>query len=203
MRDVVFRCAPWGVALTIVTLCVCVSLCICVCVACVCVCVCVAVLYVCVASAAPNMVGSVAAGGRYDNLVGMFSSSGTQVPCVGISIGIERIFAIMEAKARAAQKLQVEPVQVMVASVGSGMVLDRLRLCSLLWDAGISAQTEYAENPNWKKQIHAADNAGNPFMVRGAPGVATVGVHQHLCSLALCSCDGCALSGYHRRPGSS
>ena len=36
--------------------------------------------------------------GRYDNLVGMFS--GKQVPAVGVSLGIERIFAILEAKHR-------------------------------------------------------------------------------------------------------
>lgn len=39
-------------------------------------------------------VGSIAAGGRYDNLVGMFS--GKPVPSVGMSLGIERVFAIME-----------------------------------------------------------------------------------------------------------
>ena len=47
-------------------------------------------------------VGSIAAGGRYDNLVGVFSSPGTVVPCVGVSIGLERVFAIMEARALAA-----------------------------------------------------------------------------------------------------
>ncbi len=36
------------------------------------------------------------AGGRYDKLVGMFS--GKDVPAVGVSIGIERVFAIMEAQ---------------------------------------------------------------------------------------------------------
>ena len=36
--------------------------------------------------------GSVAGGGRYDNLVGMFDTTGAQVPCVGVSIGIERLF---------------------------------------------------------------------------------------------------------------
>lgn len=41
-------------------------------------------------------VGSIAAGGRYDKLVGMFS--GKDVPAVGVSIGIERVFAIMEAQ---------------------------------------------------------------------------------------------------------
>jgi histidyl-tRNA synthetase len=42
----------------------------------------------------PNVVGSIAAGGRYDKLVGMFSDA--DVPCVGISIGVERVFAILE-----------------------------------------------------------------------------------------------------------
>lgn len=49
-------------------------------------------------------VGSVAAGGRYDKLVGMFSESAGKkkqdVPCVGISFGIERLFSIMELKAK-------------------------------------------------------------------------------------------------------
>lgn len=44
-------------------------------------------------------VGSVAGGGRYDGLVGMFDGKGRKVPCVGVSIGIERLFSIMEAKA--------------------------------------------------------------------------------------------------------
>jgi histidyl-tRNA synthetase len=43
-----------------------------------------------------NRVGSIAGGGRYDGLVGMFS--GKQIPAVGVSIGIERVFAILEEK---------------------------------------------------------------------------------------------------------
>lgn len=46
----------------------------------------------------PANIGSIAGGGRYDNLVGMFDSKHKNVPCVGMSIGIERIFALMEAK---------------------------------------------------------------------------------------------------------
>ncbi|CAL1413527.1 unnamed protein product [Linum trigynum] len=41
-----------------------------------------------------TQVGSIAAGGRYDNLIGMFGTK--QVPAVGVSLGIERVFAIME-----------------------------------------------------------------------------------------------------------
>ena len=41
-----------------------------------------------------RQVGSIAAGGRYDNLIGMFGAK--QVPAVGVSLGIERVFTIME-----------------------------------------------------------------------------------------------------------
>lgn len=46
-----------------------------------------------------NRVGSIAGGGRYDGLVGMFS--GKAIPAVGVSIGIERIFSILEEVAKA------------------------------------------------------------------------------------------------------
>lgn len=51
------------------------------------------------------MVGSLAAGGRYDKLVGIFATSAggkkkkdSDVPCVGVSFGVERIFSLMETK---------------------------------------------------------------------------------------------------------
>lgn len=42
--------------------------------------------------------GSIAAGGRYDGLVGIFG--GEEIPAVGFSVGIERIFAILEDEAK-------------------------------------------------------------------------------------------------------
>jgi histidyl-tRNA synthetase len=41
-------------------------------------------------------VGSVAGGGRYDELVQKIDPKQKRVPCVGVSIGVERIFAIKE-----------------------------------------------------------------------------------------------------------
>lgn len=41
-------------------------------------------------------IGSISGGGRYDNLIGMFCNH--QIPSVGGSLGIERIFAILESK---------------------------------------------------------------------------------------------------------
>jgi histidyl-tRNA synthetase len=44
-----------------------------------------------------DRVGSISGGGRYDGLIGMFS--GKNIPSVGGSIGIERIFSILEERA--------------------------------------------------------------------------------------------------------
>jgi len=45
-------------------------------------------------------VGSISGGGRYDDLVGMFDAKNRKVPCVGFSVGVERIFTILEDKAK-------------------------------------------------------------------------------------------------------
>ena len=84
-------------------------------------------------------VGSVAAGGRYDSLVGMFDPKGKAVPCVGFSIGIERIFSILEAHAKMAvgEKVRTVETQVMVASGQKNMLEERMDVCTRLWDAGI------------------------------------------------------------------
>jgi len=83
--------------------------------------------------------GSVAGGGRYDDLVGMFDAKGRKVPCVGISIGIERIFAILEANA-ASERIRTTETQVYVVSAQKKLVDERLRLCKELWDANIKVQ---------------------------------------------------------------
>lgn len=85
-------------------------------------------------------VGSIAAGGRYDELVGMFSPSGKgKVPCVGISFGVDRIFSI--TKARMTEEVRGNDVDVFVMAFGgkgfTGMVKERLQVCKTLWDAGI------------------------------------------------------------------
>ena len=80
-----------------------------------------------------------AGGGRYDELVGMFDAKGRPVPCVGFSIGIERIFSILEARAKkdGSEKVRTVETQVMVASGQKNMLEERMRVCKLLWDAGI------------------------------------------------------------------
>ncbi|XP_053735528.1 histidine--tRNA ligase isoform X2 [Synchiropus splendidus] len=110
-------------------------------------------------------VGSVAGGGRYDGLVGMFDPKGRKVPCVGVSIGIERIFSIMEQKAEtSAQKIRTTEVQVMVASAQKNLLEERLKLVTELWKAGIKAEVMYKKNPKLLSQLQHCEEAGIPLV---------------------------------------
>lgn len=93
-------------------------------------------------------VGSIAAGGRYDNLVGMFSGKG-QIPCVGISFGVERIASFMQARLaaeNALNKVRKNEVDVFVMAFGGkdfdGMLKERMQICSRLWAAGIKVRAQ-------------------------------------------------------------
>jgi len=110
-----------------------------------------------------NRVGSIAAGGRYDNLVSMFS--GSAVPCVGISIGIERIFTILEEQERARGNIRATQTQVLVASVGNNLLQARMQLCSELWSHNVKAEFLYDLNPKPKKQMDFVLENCIPFVV--------------------------------------
>ncbi|XP_067640242.1 histidine--tRNA ligase, cytoplasmic isoform X2 [Eurosta solidaginis] len=105
-------------------------------------------------------VGSVAGGGRYDNLVGMFDAKGKQVPCVGVSIGVERIFSVLEAKnAAAGIKMRTNEVEVYVASAHKGLHEKRLSILNSLWMQGIKAEHSYKLNPKLLAQLqHCEEN---------------------------------------------
>jgi histidyl-tRNA synthetase len=94
-------------------------------------------------------VGSVAAGGRYDNLVGMFLPK-AQIPCVGISFGVDRIFSITKARLEREQSidaLRSSEVDAYVMAFGgkgfSGMLKERMEICQKLWSAGVKVRLHY------------------------------------------------------------
>ena len=97
-------------------------------------------------------VGSVAAGGRYDNLVGMFLPK-AQIPCVGVSFGVDRIFSITKARLerdQSAEKLRSSEVDVFVMAFGgkgfNGLLKERMSVCQKLWSAGIKVSPSIATN---------------------------------------------------------
>ena len=110
-----------------------------------------------------NRVGSIAGGGRYDGLVGMFS--GKEVPSVGVSIGIERVFAILEEKVKAKAGVRETKTQILVAQASKNLVADRLKILGELWGAGIAAETVYKDNANPKNQLEFALDNGIPLVL--------------------------------------
>lgn len=131
-------------------------------------------------------VGSVAGGGRYDNLVGMFLARNQKknkkpkvIPCVGVSLGIERLFTVVAERAAAAAKASGKPVsagfaskatQVLVAGIASAqdrheILAERMKLCSELWAAGIAAETAYKTNSKFMTQVQQCENSGIPLCI--------------------------------------
>ncbi|KAL4399061.1 Cytoplasmic and mitochondrial histidine tRNA synthetase [Malassezia pachydermatis] len=123
-------------------------------------------------------VGSIAAGGRYDHLVGMFSGSKRPdaVPCVGVSVGVERVFSILMQRIRDEQargektSVRQKEVQVYVMSMGEGLLLERMKVCKMLWDAGIKAEFLYKKKPKLQAQFAVVDKEQIPIAVLLAPG---------------------------------
>ena len=110
-------------------------------------------------------VGSVAAGGRYDKLVGMFSNKG-DIPCVGISFGIDRILSVLKKRLES-QKGEVglvRPVETdcYVMAFGSGMLVERMAVTKMLWEAGLKAGFQYKVKARVDKQfkVYSAAQTG-------------------------------------------
>ncbi|XP_045120782.1 histidine--tRNA ligase, cytoplasmic-like isoform X1 [Portunus trituberculatus] len=129
------------------------------------------VIYEAVLTAGQNIgeegpVGSVAGGGRYDGLVGMFDPKKKTVPCVGLSFGIERLFTIYEHKMRAENnKVRATQTEVFVVTACKGMVHERLKLLGLLHQAGIKAEGSYKNNAKILNQLQYAEDNKIPLVV--------------------------------------
>lgn len=125
------------------------------------------------ASSDEAQVGSVAAGGRYDNLVGMFGK--TQIPCVGVSFGIDRLFTILkyrrerERKQGKEQQLREREVDVFVMAFGgkgsNGLLVERMTVARELWTAGIRAEYSAKVKPRLPQQFKAAETGGVPLAI--------------------------------------
>ncbi|KAG6448710.1 hypothetical protein O3G_MSEX005706 [Manduca sexta] len=111
-------------------------------------------------------VGSIAGGGRYDNLVGMFDSKHKQVPCVGVSVGVERVFSVLEAKLAAGDiAVRTSDIDVYVASAQKNFLEERIKVCAELWNAGIKTEQSYKKNPKMLNQLQHCEENGIPLAV--------------------------------------
>ncbi len=104
--------------------------------------------------------GSVAGGGRYDDLVKRFT--GQAVPATGISIGVDRLLAALRAKGRIGGAA-AGPVVVTV--MDRERMADYLGMAAELRAAGIRAEVYLGNPKNFGNQLKYADRRGAPVAV--------------------------------------
>ena len=100
-------------------------------------------------------IGSVASGGRYDNLAELYTNQ--QLPGVGASLGLDRLLAALEKLGRL-QNVQT-PAEVLIPYFAAKRRNDYLRLAAQLRSAGIGVEF-YPEPKKLGKQLQYANKKG-------------------------------------------
>ena len=104
--------------------------------------------------------GSVAGGGRYDDLVKRYT--GQSVPATGVSIGVDRLLAALRAKGRTSGA-SVGPVVVTV--MDRDRMADYMAMVADLRNAGIRAEVYLGNPKNFGNQLKYADKRQSPVAV--------------------------------------
>ncbi|MGY6633948.1 MAG: histidine--tRNA ligase [Alkalilacustris sp.] len=121
----------------------------------------------------PRQFGSVAGGGRYDDLVKRFT--GQAVPATGVSVGVDRLLAALRAKGRLAGTV---PGPVVVTVMDRARMADYFAMAGALRAAGIRAEV-YLGNPrNFGNQLKYADRRDAPAAIIQGTDEAARGVVQ-------------------------
>ena len=108
----------------------------------------------------PRQFGSVAGGGRYDDLVKRFT--GQAVPATGVSIGVDRLLAALRAKGRVAGDA-AGPVVVTV--MDRDRMADYFAMAGELRAAGIRAEVYLGNPKQFGNQLKYADKRASPVAV--------------------------------------
>ncbi len=108
----------------------------------------------------PRNFGSVAGGGRYDDLVKRFT--GQEVPATGVSIGVDRLLAALRAKGRI-NNLADGPVVVTV--MDRDCMADYQSMVADLRNAGIRAEVYLGNPKNFGNQLKYADKRASPVAI--------------------------------------
>ena len=116
----------------------------------------------------PNFAASLGGGGRYDNLVGMFS--GETIPACGFSLGLERILVLMTEHHMFPPELPVNAADVMVAAFDAAGMPHAIALAASLRSSRLRVFV-YPEPDKIGKQIKYAE-------ARGIPCVAMLGENE-------------------------
>ncbi|HEY0098327.1 MAG TPA: histidine--tRNA ligase [Pyrinomonadaceae bacterium] len=116
----------------------------------------------------PDLAGSLGGGGRYDNLVGMFSKQ--QVPACGFSLGLERIVVVMTEREMFPADLERASSDVLVTLWDAEAMTDALALARELRRTGGLRVDVYPDGGDKVgKQFKYASARGVPFVVVAGP----------------------------------
>ena len=105
-------------------------------------------------------IGSVCSGGRYDNLAGYYIEK--QLPGVGISIGLTRLFYVLDEQGLLNPAIPTAPADALVLPMGD--IAAAIALAEQLRSAGLRVQL-YGEQKKFKQKMSYADKLGVPFAV--------------------------------------
>ena len=106
-------------------------------------------------------IGSVCSGGRYDNLAEYYTDR--QLPGVGISIGLTRLFYVLGEQGMLNPQLPTAPADVLILPMTQDLT-PAIRLATRLRSAGVRTQL-YTEQKKFKAKIGYADKLGIPFVI--------------------------------------
>ena len=120
-------------------------------------------------------VGSICSGGRYDDLAGYYTNK--SLPGVGISIGLTRLFYILQEQNMISDAVLTAPADVLILPMTDDLSA-AVALASELRAGGLRVQI-YSEKKKFKAKIGYADKLGIPFVIfLGEDEIA-----QHVCAL--------------------
>lgn len=105
-------------------------------------------------------IGSVCSGGRYDNLAEYYTDK--QLPGVGISIGLTRLFYVLGEQGMLNPDLPTAAADVLVIPMGEEQQGYAIATATALREAGIRTQL-YAEKKKFKARITYAAKMGIPY----------------------------------------
>ncbi len=106
-------------------------------------------------------IGSVCSGGRYDNLAGYYIDK--PLPGVGISIGLTRLFYVLDEQKLLNPELPGAPADALVLPM-TAEAAPAIALAEQLRSAGLRVQL-YGEQKKFKQKMAYADKLGVPFAV--------------------------------------
>lgn len=105
--------------------------------------------------------GSLGGGGRYDNLIGMFT--GKQIPAIGFAFGFDRIIDVMSQYKLFPETLQT--TKVLITSFSSDLKEQIKEVEYIFRQNGINTELYLDENARMEKQLKYADKKNIPYVV--------------------------------------